>query len=255
MMRIANSWVTALFDGEFYLSTPVDVRRPACSLVFVQSADGNTGADNPEALGGGATDKHLIYEGLSRVAADAVLAGAETVRGADLIFSIWHPEVLALRASLGLARHPMQIIATRRGLDVDDVLLLNVPEIPVTIITTPDGADVMRDALATRPWIRVLRRAGAENLASAFEQLRAAGVMRVSCVGGRQLARQLLDAGLVDDLYLTTAPRPGGEPHTPLYPRPLRGHTVVRKRGTGPEAGVTFEHLARPTPVPAAPER
>jgi hypothetical protein len=39
-----------------------------------------------------ATDKHLIYEGLSRAAADAVLAGAATVRAGDIVFSVWHPE-------------------------------------------------------------------------------------------------------------------------------------------------------------------
>jgi len=54
-----------------------------CSLVFVQAADGNTVASDPALLGGGQTDKHIVYEGLSRVAADAVLAGARTVRGTE----------------------------------------------------------------------------------------------------------------------------------------------------------------------------
>ena len=35
------------------------------------------------------------------------------------------------------------------------------------------------------------------------------------------------DAGLVQDLYLTTSPRPGGEPDTPLYPTALTGTLVV----------------------------
>jgi len=52
--------------------------------VFVQSRDGNTGARDPSSLGGGDTDKHLIYEGLSRVASDAVVAGAETIRGGNI---------------------------------------------------------------------------------------------------------------------------------------------------------------------------
>ena len=39
--------------------------------------------------GSGNTDTHLIYEGLSRVAADAVLAGARTVH-TDAFFSVWH---------------------------------------------------------------------------------------------------------------------------------------------------------------------
>ena len=100
-LAIGNGWTRKLFDGDFYVSPPPDAALPACSLVFVQSADGNTGAPNPSTLGGGETDKHLIYEGLSRVAADAVMAGAGTARGGRTIFSVWHPELVRLRAAIG----------------------------------------------------------------------------------------------------------------------------------------------------------
>ena len=83
----------------------------------------------------------------------------------------------------------------------------------------------------------------AENLPSAFERLRALGVTQVSAIGGRRIATQLIEAGLVRDVYLTTSPRPGGEPNTPMYPKPLKGAVVVRKRGTGSESGVIFEHV------------
>ena len=110
-------------------------------------------AGNPSTLGGGEADKHLIYEGLSRAAADGVLSGAATIRGSDLVFSVWHPELVALRASLGLPRHPMQIVATLHGLDLEHGLMFNVPELRVTVITGARGADAMRDGLAARPWI------------------------------------------------------------------------------------------------------
>jgi hypothetical protein len=45
------------------------------------------------------------------------------------------------------------------------------------------------------------------------------------------------------DVYLTTGVNAGGEPGTPLSSAPWRGRTVVRKRGTGVEQGVMFEHL------------
>src|SRR5918996_145894 len=99
MEPLANHWTAPLFDGPFYVSSATDAGRPTCSLVFVQSADGNTGASDPGTLGGGDTDKHLIYEGLSRVAADAVLAGAETV-GPSVFFTIKHPQIVALRNEL-----------------------------------------------------------------------------------------------------------------------------------------------------------
>lgn len=68
------------YGGEFCL-VDQHPERTALSLVFVQSQDGNTGGADPASFGGGATDKHLIYEGLSRVAADAVLAGPEVSIG------------------------------------------------------------------------------------------------------------------------------------------------------------------------------
>ena len=75
---IGNAWSREYFGGPFYLFNP-PASGPAISLVFVQSRDGNTGAANPADLGGGATDQRLIYEGLSRVAADGVMAGASTI--------------------------------------------------------------------------------------------------------------------------------------------------------------------------------
>ena len=85
--------------------------------------------------------------------------------------------------------------------------------------------------------------ASRHDLHGAFERFRALGIQRISCVGGRTIARQLIDAGLVQDLYLTTSPKAGGEPNTPLYPEPLQTRKIVRKHGTGADAGVVFEHL------------
>jgi len=59
--------------GPFYVREPSSAGLPTCSL------------------GGGATDDHVVFEGLSRVAADAVLAGARTVHGGNNVFSVWHP--------------------------------------------------------------------------------------------------------------------------------------------------------------------
>ena len=243
MLAIGNAWSRALFDGDFYLSPPVDPARPGCNLVFVQSKDGNTGARNPSTLGGGETDKHLIYEGLSRAAADAVLAGAETIRGGTLILSVWHPELVRLRESLGKPRHPVQVVATLQGLNLEHGLLFNTPAIRVILITVGSCARLMDEQVAARPWITRVVMGSPEDLPCAFERLRALGVTQVSAIGGRRIATQLIDARLVQDVYLTTSPRTGGEPDTPMYPKPLEGAVTVRKRGTGGESGVIFEHL------------
>jgi riboflavin biosynthesis pyrimidine reductase len=242
-LAIGNAWTKRLFDGPFYLSPAAKPSRPACSLVFVQSSDGNTSAPDPGVLGGGDTDTHLIYEGLSRVAADAVLAGAQTVRGSEVIFSVWHPQVVDLRRSLGLSRHPVQIVATLRGLDLDDTMLFNLADLPVLLLTIVSAAEQMCYAIEIRPWITLLLMEDPGDLPRAFERLRSMGIARISCIGGRTLAGHLLDAGLIDDVYLTTGRNTGGEPGTPLASAPWRGGTVVRKGGTGVEQGVIFEHL------------
>ena len=246
MLAIGSPWTEHLFDGPFYLS-PLPQRLPACHLVFVQSLDGNTGARNPQTLGGGETDKHVIYEGLTRVSADAVLVGSSTVRGGSVVFSVWHPEFVRLRQALCQPRHPVQIVATRRGVPIERELLYNIPELRLVLLTSPGGIAVMREALTERPWITPIVIDNGLTLIDAFEQLRAMGVARISAVGGRGIATELIDAGLVQDLYLTTSPVPGGEPGTPMYSRPLDLRRVVRKRGTLHEAGVLFEHSLLPS--------
>jgi riboflavin biosynthesis pyrimidine reductase len=244
---LASAWTAALFDGPFFESPSADPALPAINAVFVQSADGNTGTRNPASLGGGDTDTHLIYEGLSRVHADAVLTGATTIQGSQMIFGVWHPELVRLREHLALPRYPAQIVATLNGrLGIESELLFNVPEVPVFILTTAAGADAVRPQVEPRPWITVLAAPERTHLADSLKALRANhGVRRISCIGGRTLATELIDAGLVQDLYLTTSPVPGGEPGTPFYTGrgPLRTTGVVKKAGRGHEAGVVFEHL------------
>ena len=240
---IGNTWSRALFDGDFYRSTYVNLDIPVTNLVIVESREGNTGADDPATLGGGQTDKHLIYEGLSRVDADAVLAGATTARGDELVFSVWHPELVALRRDLGRTRHPAHVIvSSHSALHIEDALMFQVPEISVYLVTTSDAASSLRLQVATRPWIHVIDGGQPLSMRTALGELRTRGIETVSAIGGRTTARALLHEHVVHDLYLTTSPKEGGEPHTPLLDTPIDPPAVVAKWGTGPEEGVRFVH-------------
>ncbi len=212
---IGNAWSLTHYGSEFRLVDP-DPGQTALSLVFVQSKDGNTGGQDPGTLGGGATDKHLIYEGLSRVAADAVLAGAGSLH-AKAFFSVWHPELVALRASLGLTRHPAQIVISRRGMLDLTALLFNIPEVPVIVLAGDECLASHGSALRLRPWIRHVRFDG-DDLRSALQQLRhEEGIRRISAIGGRYTATRLVDQKLAQDIYLTTTAHTGGSPGTPWY--------------------------------------
>jgi len=158
------------------------------------------------------------------------------------VFSVWHPELVRLRARLGKPRYPIQIVATLRGLAFEETLLYNVPDLRVLLLTVARCVDRMSSALAARPWITPVIMARPDDLRTAFVELRRLGIERVSAVGGRTVATSLIDAGLIQDIYLTTSPRSGGEPDTPMYPKRLEAELIVRKTGTGEDAGVIFEH-------------
>lgn len=241
---IGNAWSRAHYGGDFTLYDPPD-GVAAVSLVFVQSKDGNTGARDPATLGGGPTDTHLIYEGLSRVAADAVLAGAGSVPRRSL-FSVWHPELVALRASLGLPRHPTQIVVSNEGRQLDlTSLVFNVPEVPVFLIVGDACLTRHTQALRERSWIRCVPLEGGTIREAIARLRREADIRRISAIGGRFTASRLVDAGVAQDLYLTTAARDGGEPGTPWYAGAgvpsLR--TMVRKHWTHLGERIAFEHI------------
>jgi riboflavin biosynthesis pyrimidine reductase len=240
---VSTPFSDALLDGPFFQSD--DEREyPSINLVFVQSRNGNTEASDPSTLGGGETDKHVIYEGLSRLGADAVMSGARTIGRGNLIFSVWHPALVSLRQARGKPRHPIQIVATTSGaIPIEAGLLFNVPDIRVVIMTGPRGAEALRDRLRSRPWISVLNTGTGSDLRAGVRRLHDEfGISRVSAVGGRTLATALIDQSLVKDLYLTTGAIDGGTRDTPFYEGsdfPERD-LVVRKRS---REGILFEHF------------
>jgi riboflavin biosynthesis pyrimidine reductase len=239
---IGNAWSREYYDGPFHVfAAPAD--RPAISLVFVQTRDGNTGASNPAELGGGPTDKHLLYEGLSRVAADGVLAGASSV-GHSVFFTIHTPQLVALRQELGFPRHPAQMVISNDGhFDVNGKIF-TTPDVPVFLLAGDRCRSRVAAEFARRPWITIVPLG--EDLRATFTQLRHDyGIGRISAVGGRVTATALVDAGLVQDIYLTTSPIDGGEPNTPWYvgERKPQLETIMRKTELA-AAPIEFEHLA-----------
>ena len=246
-LQIGNSWTHAHYDGLFLLPAHARDELPCVSLCFVQSREGNTGADDPSVLGGGPTDKHLIYEGLSRVAADGVMAGAATAEGERTFFSVWHPELVALREALGLPRHPAQIVLTGRGcVDLERTLLFSVPDVPVYIIAAPGACERLEAAVSRHSSVELVPMT-ADDLRTPLTYLRQKrGISRISCVGGRTTATALLNVGVVQDVCLTTSDRSAGEPGTPFYVGPQKPalDIMVRKRADVPEHPITVEHFA-----------
>jgi riboflavin biosynthesis pyrimidine reductase len=243
LIPVGGAWCHERFDGPFWTSATAD--RPSISIVFVQSYDGNTGTDDPSSLGAGETDTHLIYEGLSRIAVDGVAVGASTLH-ADSFFSVWRREFVDDRLARGLPAHPAQIVLTRSGrVDVTGTRLFNVPGVPVFVLTSREGRERLVRALQERPWVHAVVADGSDALVRQVNELFSRGQQRISCVGGRRTASAFIDAGLADDLYLTTSPRDGGVPYTPWYVgnRAPSLERVLAKSWEEPAGVVRVEHF------------
>ena len=242
-LRVGNAWSRLHYGGDFRLIVP-KAGESAVSLVFVQTRNGNTAGADPGTFGGGATDRYLIYEGLSRVAADAVLSGAGSLH-ANAFFSVWHPELASLRLSLGLPRHPAQVIVSKRGRLDFDTLLFNVPDVPIFLVAGDECVARHAAVLRARPWVRVLRSNDGDLRAALGELRTGAGIRRISAIGGRFTATRLVDAGLVQDIYLTTTSQEGGDADTPWYTgtRPPRLRAMTEKEWYANGARVVFGHL------------
>jgi hypothetical protein len=86
-----------------------------------------------------------------------------------------------------------------------------------------------------------------DDLGSAFEALRVEqGIQRVSAISGRVTATQLVDAGLIQDIYLRTTSLEGGEPGTPWYCGAYSPQLtpITRKEWSESGSRVVFDHFS-----------
>jgi riboflavin biosynthesis pyrimidine reductase len=235
------------FGGRFVRLKARERLLPAVDLVFVESADENVLAKSPADLGGGASDRHVVYEGFTRLV-DAVMVGSNSIDGTDLVLSCWHPTWVRLREARAMPRHPAQIVLTLKGgLNFRTTLVLNAPDLEVFVVTTNGGIAAMAPEIRKRPWLKAVSEGEEPDLRGALVTLKQAfGINTISAIGGRIVARQLLRGGLVDGLYLTTSAIRAGYPDTPLLDpaEPVRLELVQEFRGRGPEEGVRFRYFA-----------
>jgi len=241
LLSFGNAWTRELFDGDFHRSAgPASPELPAVSLLVTE--------EQPAATFG-ATVPHLLHEGLTRVDADAVLGGVGAAGTGDQICSVWHPELVKLRADRGLPRHPVQVLVTNTSdVSFDRCLLLREPSLRAIVVTRNSLVATARARLRECPWVEVIGAGEPLDLRASLTQLRDRGMAVVSAVGGRRLATSLLDAGLVTDLYVTVREPASAASALSFYNGPpLVRRRLLAKAGRGSEGGVRFEHLVPPS--------
>jgi riboflavin biosynthesis pyrimidine reductase len=190
--------------------------RPYLFMNFVESADGRATRHGSSRELGSEADLEMLLA--LRTVADAVLVGPGTVRVEGYGRLLGDPERRARREAAGQVPDPPAVLFSR-SFDVPwGAGLFGAPEQPVLIYTATRGPvpDVAApvEVIVLEPYTS----------AAALADLRRRGVRALLSEGGPTLFRGLLDAGLVDELFLTLSPElVGGEerrviPGPPLDP-------------------------------------
>ena len=151
---------------------------------FVETIDGVValpGIPSSNRVIADASDADLFVMALLRACADAVIVGSHTLLAspknvwtAEAAFPPAAGELAELRRRLELSERPDVVVITRR------------PKIE---------SAALGDRLHVRP-----------DVVDAVAELRARGCRRILCEGGPTLFGSVLEAGLVDELFLTVSP-------------------------------------------------
>jgi riboflavin biosynthesis pyrimidine reductase len=179
---------------------------PHTIVNFVVSVDGRVAIDGRS---GGLSDAgdRVIFHAL-RERADAILAGTGTLAKENYGRLIPSADARARRVAAGRPAEPLACVITRSGAVPLSIPLFAEPEAVVVVFSpTPPALDGIRAQVRHVP----ISAEDPSFLQNAFATLRSDfGVGLLLCEGGPRLVSSLLHEGLVDELFLTLAPKLAG---------------------------------------------
>jgi riboflavin biosynthesis pyrimidine reductase len=210
----------ARYGGE--LVVPLRHDRPTIVANFVSTLDGVVAFDTTEASGGGEVsgfaEPDRFVMALLRALADVVVVGAGTARAApDHVWTAEHAhrasaaQFARWREDLGLRPHPTTVVVSASGRVPERHPGLTGGSVPAVVLTTSAGADrVAASGLGSHVGVRIGSQPDHVTPADLLGVATSLGARLVLCEGGPHVLGQLVDAGLVDELFLTLAPQLAG---------------------------------------------
>jgi riboflavin-specific deaminase-like protein len=184
-------------------SAPAD--RPYTLVNFVASVDGRATLGG-QSGGLGDDGDRAMFHGL-REQVDAVLAGTGTLRAERYGRMLGKSERRERRLARQQTPEPLATIVTRSGEIPTDIPLFAEPEARIVVFSPTQidtaGCDAQVDVIRLDP--------GELTLTTALRRLCTDyGVRSLLCEGGPTLFGSLLHEGVVDELFLTIAPKLAG---------------------------------------------
>lgn len=214
-----------------------ETRRCFVALKLAVSIDGKLGERGQRSQVTGTTamaETHRL-----RAGHDAVMVGGATARVDD-------PE-LTVRSATTHAQPTRVVIDPMATLPVESQLVAGTDDVPV-ILCCADYAPSENVAQLSASGVRVLRArripGGGLELGDVLRRLRETGIHSIFCEGGGRLGAALLEARLVDRLYLFVGARffgPSGVPAFPLLTPPAGAWRLTRVERHSGDALLVFD--------------
>jgi len=193
--------------------------RPYVYVNMVMSTDGKVIIEGTEQGLGSPIDQRLMHE--LRISADVVLNGATTLRASGTSSRLGDPELVAIRTARGKSEAPIAaVMSGSANLPLDALFFTGTDFQAVVYVGTEAPQDRIDAIRATgRDAIQL---PAEDSIAWMLRHMRTElGASYVLLEGGPTINGQLLDAGFVDEYFLTLSPRivGGNGTLTPFHTR------------------------------------
>ncbi|MBC8121673.1 MAG: dihydrofolate reductase family protein [Gemmatimonadaceae bacterium] len=218
------------------------------TLVVAMTVDGKISAVDPQAPrdSDSADQAHLEYQ-VSLV--DLILVGAGTIRAEGKTYLISNPELLAQRAVRGQPSQPVTCVVSH-SLDLPLDLPFFNQDVRRWVLTTRTSLSSIHASLYQKAELVALGEEALDwELAYAFMAER--GIHKVAALGGGGLNAELLNAGRIDDLWVTVWPVIYGGKRAPspvegegFDPRMAPHLQLVETRQVGSELFLHYQVLS-----------
>jgi riboflavin biosynthesis pyrimidine reductase len=179
--------------------------RPFVAINMVMSADGRTVVEGTERGLGSKLDQRLMRE--LRVHFDVVMNGGATFRVSGTSARLNNPELEQWRVDRGMTPSPIAAVLTRSGNLPAERRFFTDDGFDAVIYLSSAASEAARRELEARGRPVVTVPDGGEAVAALNHMKKHLGASRVLIEGGAILNGELISRGLVDEYFLTLAPR------------------------------------------------
>jgi 5-amino-6-(5-phosphoribosylamino)uracil reductase len=177
------------------------MQRPQTTVILAMSLDGKIAdKERSPARFGSAADKRQLESHIAQL--DALLIGGATLRAYGTSLPLTTPRLLAARQERGQTPQPIHVICSVSGNLSPHLPFFRQP-LPRWLLTTPAAASLY----AQHGFEKILVSGGNHlDWSTAWRQFSELGWQKLGILGGGELVASLLEADLVDEVYLTLCP-------------------------------------------------